>query len=520
MNNPARHAALFVPCVVLMLTAGVNAADAQNLEAGKVVYDKWCAGCHGETGAGDGEAADRMLPPPRDFTSAVYQIRSTMNGELPTDDDLRRIVDDGMPGGAMPGWSDRLSENERDDVVAYIKSFSRFFQGAAPDPLDFGKAPGGGGSPEAIAAGRAAYDELECAKCHGDDARGDGPSAPTLTDDWGAPIRAADLSESWNFNGGATVEQIYRRMRTGLDGTPMPSFADVIESEIITDEQLWRVAQYVRSLSPERSPLENVREVIRAFLIEGGMPAGPGDSAWAGVERFYIPLVGQIIVKPRWFAPTVDGVWVQAVHNGQELAMRLTWGDPSRSPDPAWQEWLDRVVSYVGDVDGPVVSEQGPDRLFVQLPLELSDGMDRPYFLRGDAKRPVELWHWASAPNQVEVGTAKGIGQFSVTPGPPHVAHSARYVDGAWEVQFARALTPPDTAAALTFTAGRAIPIAFSAADGSNGEGNVRGSVSAWYAIYLEVPTPVTAFVTPVIAVLLTAAAGVVVAWRAQKRGS
>ncbi|MBI2536275.1 MAG: c-type cytochrome, partial [Gemmatimonadetes bacterium] len=43
---------------------------------GKELYDKWCAECHGETGAGDGAAATHMLPRPRDFTRAVFQIRT------------------------------------------------------------------------------------------------------------------------------------------------------------------------------------------------------------------------------------------------------------------------------------------------------------------------------------------------------------------------------------------------------------------------------------------------------------
>jgi bifunctional non-homologous end joining protein LigD len=39
------------------------------------------------------------------------------------------------------------------------------------------------------------------------------------------------------------------------------------------------------------------------------------------VEESYFPLVAQIIVKPRWFAPSVSGVWVRAVHNGSEVAL-------------------------------------------------------------------------------------------------------------------------------------------------------------------------------------------------------
>src|SRR5712691_8761513 len=58
---------------------------AQDTTAGRAVYTKWCAGCHGDNGAGDGEAARYMLPHPRDFTGAIYQIRSTASGALPTD---------------------------------------------------------------------------------------------------------------------------------------------------------------------------------------------------------------------------------------------------------------------------------------------------------------------------------------------------------------------------------------------------------------------------------------------------
>src|SRR2546429_4036287 len=74
---------------------------------------EWCAGCHGETGAGDGPAAAYMLPRPRNFTGAVYKIRTTASGQLPTDADLLRAIDEGLPGSAMPAWKGRLSDAER-----------------------------------------------------------------------------------------------------------------------------------------------------------------------------------------------------------------------------------------------------------------------------------------------------------------------------------------------------------------------------------------------------------------------
>ncbi len=47
--------------------------QAQTAPRGKAVYDKWCAACHGDDGAGAGDAATYMLPQPRDFTKGVTQ---------------------------------------------------------------------------------------------------------------------------------------------------------------------------------------------------------------------------------------------------------------------------------------------------------------------------------------------------------------------------------------------------------------------------------------------------------------
>ncbi|HKY59886.1 MAG TPA: c-type cytochrome, partial [Gemmatimonadota bacterium] len=203
-------------------------APAQEAAPGRAVYDRWCAGCHGADGEGDGPAAGTMLPRPRDFTTAQYQIRSTPSGALPTDADILYVIDEGMPGTAMPGWKDHLSGEQRQALVDVLKGFSAFFESEAPaEPIDVGD-PSGAGE-DAVAAGRETYEKIECWKCHGRAGRGDGPSAPTLEDEDGLPIRAADLTEGWHFNGGSSVEAIYTRFRTGMNGTPMPSFSDLIE---------------------------------------------------------------------------------------------------------------------------------------------------------------------------------------------------------------------------------------------------------------------------------------------------
>jgi DMSO reductase family type II enzyme heme b subunit len=497
----------------LLLATLPIAVAAQATPPGKVVYDKWCSGCHGDQGAANGSGARTMLPQPRDFTKGVYKIRATASGELPTDADLRHVIEVGMPGTAMPEWKSRLSDAEISNVVAYIKDFSSFFKGAAPKTVDLGKAPSS--SDGTIADGRAAFKKLECFKCHGEQGRGNGPSAPTLKDDYQHPIRAADLTENWKFRGGSTVEAIYARLRTGLDGTPMPSFTDAVENKLITDEQLWHVAQFVHSLAPDEPPV--AREVVRAGLVTT-LPTTPEAGEWQNVQRFWVPLVGQIIAKPRWFAPTIDGLWVQAVHDGKRLALRLAWDDPSSSPAPAWNEWLGRVASTMSDADGPLPTQQGPDRVHVQFPTSISDDAELPYFLGGSTRRPVYLWRWTSAPDAVEEGRGTALGQFTASSGTPTIAHRARFADGQWQVVFTRDLAVADTARAPRFTAGVPIPIAFFAADGSNGEDAIRGAVSTWYAIYLDVPTPTRVYVAPLATMVLSAGLGMLLVVRAQRR--
>ena len=493
----------------------------QDTSAGKQVYTKWCAGCHGDNGAGDGPAARHMIPPPRDFTGAVYQIRSTASGQLPIDADLLRSMDEGLPGTAMPGWKTRLSDRQRRDVLAYIKTFSTFFADTTqrPQVLQFGKEPGGGTGAEALRVGRQFYDSIGCRKCHGDQGRGDGPSAPTLKDDAGHPIFAANLHENWRFNGGPTTSDIYHRLRTGLDGTPMPSFSDLIDQKFLTETELWRVAEYVRSLSPSEPPV--VRDVIHAPLVTRVLPSAPDDSAWSAVDPYWFPLVGQVIHKSRWFAPAVTGVWVKAVHTRDSIALRVTWDDRSASPDSAWLGHIGRVLATVQSDDS--TREQPalwPDQMVVQFPVTIPTGMERPYFLMGSPSGPVYQWRWTSTSRDAAVaGLARGIERFDSLPRGA-VGARAVYDHGQWRVVFTRALASPDTASQLPFRSGRAIPVAFFASDGSNGEHGTRTAVSTWYFLALDEPVPARVFISPVLAMVLTLGLGMLVVWRAQQKTS
>ena len=79
-------------------------------------------------------------------------------------------------------------------------------------------------------------------ECHSQSGRGDGPSTASLKDAALFPIRPLDFG-SGIFRRGSSLEDIFLTLRTGLNGTPMPSYA-----ESLTPEQTWAVAAYVRSL--------------------------------------------------------------------------------------------------------------------------------------------------------------------------------------------------------------------------------------------------------------------------------
>lgn len=496
-----------------LAVAPASGQEPGSVEHGESLYRSWCMECHGEDGTGDGPAAHRMLPRPRDFTRARYQVRTTGSGELPTEADLMRVLEEGLPGTTMPAWPN-LSRDDRRDLVAYLESLSRFFEGASPEAMDFGEDPGGG--EEAIAAGREAWKALECAKCHGEEGRGYGPSAPTLEDWRELPIRAADLTEPWLFNGGSSVEDIHRRFLTGLDGTPMPAYSDALAADVVTAEQLWGLAHYVRSLAPERVP-PKVRDVILVRRVEDSLPTAPDDAAWDGVEEYYVPLAGQVVQQPRAWAPRVDGIWASGLHDGREVVLRIRWSDPSESPDSTWTaDWQSRIAGTL-DPDGtPVPTDPLPDRLFVQFPPTIPEERELPYFLMGGRQRPVYLWRWSSEEGASE-GRATGLGTDEPLPDAAGLTGAGVWNAGQWTVTLRRALDT-ETEGALSLREGAPIPVAFFAWDGSDGETGKRGSLSSWYFVHLEPPPSRAVYLIPALAMLLTGGLGLFAASRARRR--
>jgi mono/diheme cytochrome c family protein len=213
------------------------------VDSGAQVYRRYCVGCHGPAGDGAGENAQWIDPKPRDFTAAVFKCRSTPTGTLPTDQDLYDSITRGFVNSNMPSWRP-LTPELRANLVAMVKSFSPRWQTEKPGtPIQITAE-----SPvtiESILHGRELFQKMECWKCHGPAGKGDGPSASTLTDSKDNPIKPFNFAAGDRFKCGATDSDLYRDFMTGLDGTPMPSFADVIKPE-----EAWDLVHFLRTLQP------------------------------------------------------------------------------------------------------------------------------------------------------------------------------------------------------------------------------------------------------------------------------
>src|ERR1700691_2599402 len=213
-------------------------------------YRRYCVGCHGELGDGNGENATWMEPPvlqkPRNFQLGIFKCRSTPTGTLPTDQDLFDTIGRGMDRSNMPAWN-TLSKQERADLVALVKHFSPRFQSEKPGtPIQIPPEPAI--TDDRIKAGQAVFQKVECWKCHGAQGMANGPSSSTLTDDLGRTIAPFNFTDGSRPKCGTTDQDLYRIFMTGLDGTPMPSFSDNIKPE-----EAWDLVFYLRTLMSQSS---------------------------------------------------------------------------------------------------------------------------------------------------------------------------------------------------------------------------------------------------------------------------
>ncbi len=246
-------------------SAGVNQVSPELASTqGYRLFSEHCASCHGTNGMGDGEAAIALKIQPRDFWHEPFRYVSTLP-PVPTDGDLIQTIRSGRRFGEMPagpqltdaqvqsladfvrelnklGWVQRLSQ----DVDQDEELTSEEIQEIASERVSPGEAiavvrPGIELRPD-TAVGHELY-MAGCASCHGPTGRGDGLDKPM--DERGKPIRVRDLT-SGEFRGGGTPEEVFKRIRCGVPGTPMPV------QENMTDQEVWQLVYYVRFLAGQR----------------------------------------------------------------------------------------------------------------------------------------------------------------------------------------------------------------------------------------------------------------------------
>jgi len=233
-------------------------------------YRRYCTGCHGDLGDGEGENAVWLDPKPRNFTLATFKCRSTPTGTLPSDEDLFNTVGRGLESSNMPSWNP-LSNQMRADLVAYVKHFSERWKTEKPGaPIEIPAEPAV--TADRIKAGQAVFQKLECWKCHGVEGRGNGPSADTLTDDQNRPIKPFNFYDQTRFKCGTEDRDLYRIFMTGLDGTPMPSFADNVKPD-----EAWDLVLYLRTLQPMHTKEKEIARQLGLKPINPNAPAVPAN---------------------------------------------------------------------------------------------------------------------------------------------------------------------------------------------------------------------------------------------------
>ncbi len=509
--------------------AGKISETSDAIAAGKKIYEIKCYYCHGIKGDGNGSDAPRLDPKPRNFTRNEYKIRSTGQSVLPTDEDLYRIISSGVEGSAMPFWN-TLTPEQRWQVIFYIKTFNSEFK-VQSERAEVSLGGGSASSPDSIKRGRKLFKEAKCVLCHGEDGRGEGALTTTLKKQWDLPFKARDLTQSWMFKGGNTEADIYRTVTTGLNETPMGSYADYL-----TDDDRWHLSHYVKSISHDMK----TDVVLKSKLVDGNLPTGPDDAVWDTQEAVELPLAGQIVASPRFWTPSANSIRVKSFYNGENIAFLLEWDDRT--------------------------SEQGEvysDAVAIQFPTKIPEGLKKPYFAMGDSSNGVELLHWRAydesvlaaqlaEASDIETETdggedleeeetvndgteeaaadteqeeeiveevvkeefkgfvtikemnAKGFKRLTVQPDKSQNSKGkGHWKNGRWQVMITRPLFTADQKMDVQFEKGKLIPYALAVWDGSNSEVKGQKAISSWYYLTLEMTTPKSVYVYALVAIIM-----------------
>jgi mono/diheme cytochrome c family protein/peroxiredoxin len=133
--NVARWALLLVSVFAVAMAAGIGAArwqatpvsptkiaSSSSSKRGAMLYTVHCAKCHGAEGHGDAEGVEKLVPPPRDFARRPWRFE-------PTAAAIERVVEQGIPGTAMPAFGATLLAPDIEALTEQVLALS-----ASEDP--------------------------------------------------------------------------------------------------------------------------------------------------------------------------------------------------------------------------------------------------------------------------------------------------------------------------------------------------------------------------------------------------
>ncbi|MHC4063625.1 MAG: c-type cytochrome [Planctomycetota bacterium] len=279
-------------------------------DEGKVAYRKYCVGCHGQQGDGNGKAAKFLHPKPRDFVRANFKFSSTRSGQLPTDADLKRTIRQGLKGSAMPPF-DLLPERTVNALIAYLKTFSlRWAERGPGTPIPFVEDPyrTDPDKSTAIRRGEAVYHGFAtCWNCHPayvsaemlneypvefgglarDTFRAGLDQSVAKPNTEGELVYPPDFLRDY-VRAGADLAALYRAIGAGITGTAMPTWIDSMDipgetaadPPLVQPSDIWAMAYYVQDLIRQRPPklaegTFRVRERPKQIYLRGEPPAPP-----------------------------------------------------------------------------------------------------------------------------------------------------------------------------------------------------------------------------------------------------
>lgn len=520
--------------------------ETPELARGRELFVKQCAICHGDQGDGAGQFAYLMNPRPRNLKTGKFKLTTTQN-LIPSNEDLLRTISRGMPGSAMPPWG-HLPLADLKALVAFVRSVHL---NALRAELDAG-VKDGTYTPDEVPALLAARtqpglpiivppepksDDLRwfngrrvylqgCASCHGPD----GHPLPDAVkfDDEGYPDPPRSFVNGI-FKGGMDGAALYCRITKGMRGTPMPAYEGTY-----SDDELWDLIHYVQSLtragSQERAQLQ--QGTFTAPKVSGPLPSGPTDAAWSQARPLYVAMT------PLWWIDArIEGLVVQSLHNDSEIALRLTWLDPTQddravridefrdavaiqfalSSDPPfymgdrsqhggvniWMWKADRQKNIAdGYQDVDAAFPQRAADMYPECPIRHKDmsNNDWPHGALSE-HNPMFITAWGAGNlvadptinTSVESLAARGPGTLSGRPRNVQLVQGqAVYERGTWTVQLQRALAAADAKAPSNgsderaFRSGDYLPVSFAIWNGSAGDRDGTKNISIWQKLVIE----------------------------------